>query len=127
MISDKMDGNISFSFPSTAFGGSSDVNGGFNFDLPLATAATFSDQSLDFVEQNTANNQAFLGNVISTSQENVNTTGDRAFGVQKDAFNAITDMSDDFKDIAKYSVKKKSRIAILESLANMSLQFGGMM
>lgn len=120
-----VNGGLSFSFPSTAFSGSSDVNGGFNFDMPLASVASFSDQALNFTANNTSNNQAFLQSVIGTSQANVTTTADRAYGVQKDAFNAITSMSNRFGNTIDNSVKKKMELSAIGAFANTMLAFGG--
>jgi hypothetical protein len=45
----------------------SSVNGGFNFDLPLASVAMFNNQALDFVKTNSSTNRQFVSNNINQS------------------------------------------------------------
>lgn len=70
-------GGISFTSPYRNAEGT--INGGFNFDLPLATVATFANQALSFTQNNANLNRQFVGGVIARSQENVNIASERGF------------------------------------------------
>ena len=68
-------GGIFFAPPAFQLGAAngSQINGGFTFDLPLATVASFTNRALDFSANNSANNRGFLTGVINTAQQQVTT------------------------------------------------------
>lgn len=70
-------GGISFTSPYRNAEGA--INGGFNFDLPLATVATFQNQALSFTANNANLNRQFVGGVIAQAQQNVNIASERGF------------------------------------------------
>lgn len=77
----KYEGGLSFHSPSFQLGAmnGSAINGGFNFDLPLATVASFSNGALEFAAQGSTNRFGFLDNVFKTTQSNVNSAQSTAF------------------------------------------------
>jgi len=96
---------VSFSFGNTA----QQINGGYSFDLPLATVATFTNAALDFNANNTNANRGFLANVIATSQGNVTGIADRSFDLQRQAIQTIDTMQQRTMDVQRYAVKKSFR------------------
>lgn len=76
----KYAGGITFSPPAFQLGAANgtQINGGFTFDLPLATVASFTNRALDFSANNSAINRGFLGGVINTAQQQVNTANNSA-------------------------------------------------
>lgn len=78
--SNQFSGGLSYQAPIFQLGMSSGtVGGGFNFDLPLATIAAFNNQALNFLSQNTANNQGFLSGVINSQSNQVNSLANQSF------------------------------------------------
>lgn len=73
----KYTGGISFTSPYRNAEGA--INGGFNFDLPLATVATFQNQALSFTANNANLNRQFVGGVINKAQAHVDLASQRGF------------------------------------------------
>lgn len=72
-------GGISFTDPTFSTTGQQSINGGYSFDLPLATVAAFNERALTFSANNTENAQGFLQGVLGNSQAHVTRTADRSF------------------------------------------------
>ena len=74
-------GGVIYSTPAHSLGGFSfsAVNGGFNFDLPLATVAMFNDTALSFVAQNSNTNRTFVSNATTTAQAISNSSQSKLF------------------------------------------------
>lgn len=69
-------GGLSFSSPAFVLGAPNGtvINGGFNFDLPLATIAAFNNQALSFTQANTKAAFGFTKGAISQATSGVNQT-----------------------------------------------------
>jgi hypothetical protein len=63
-------GGLIYSTNAVPLGGFSfsSVNGGFNFDMPLASVAMFNTQALDFVGKNSVANRGFVDQNVKSSQ-----------------------------------------------------------
>ncbi len=85
-------GGISYTAPSFTYGTTQAVNGGFSFDLPLATVQAFTNNALSFSANNSANAQGFLQGVLNSAQSNVNRTADRAYDYQTTALASLESM-----------------------------------
>lgn len=115
-------GGISFSFPVGAFNGASDINGGFNFDLPMATIQSFQSQAYSFAKGNSENAFGFLQNVIDTSQSNVNQTAGRAFEYQSQGLNVMQSISESMRSTINSSISKRAAVAIFQGIGNMAVR-----
>ncbi len=87
-----LQGGISYTAPQINFGTQQSINGGFNFDLPLATVAAFTNTALNFSANNSQNALGFLQGVLGTSQANVTRTADRAYEFQTQSLASIQQM-----------------------------------
>lgn len=100
-------GGISFSTPLFSFGNTTPaVNSGFNFDLPMATIQTFSNQALSFTQNNAALNKGFLQGVIDQSGKNVTATADAAFNLQSQALGSLTSFSNNIMQTIDSAVNR---------------------
>lgn len=85
-------GGIGYSAPSFTWGSNGAINGGFNFDLPLATAASFNNAALSYTQANSQNALGFLGGVLSKAQSNVDKSSERALNYNKSALQTVANM-----------------------------------
>jgi hypothetical protein len=69
------------------------INGGFNFDLPLATVASFTNRALDFSANNSKNAMGFVKGVIDTAQQHVDTTNNSALAFLQSTNEALVGVS----------------------------------
>lgn len=103
-------GGISYTAPTFDFGATTQaVNGGYSFDLPLASVAAFTNNALDFSRQNTANAQGFLGGVITQAQSNVTQVAGQAFNLQNNALKTLKQVSGDYMDVNRYAIKQSTK------------------
>jgi hypothetical protein len=88
-------GSISYSPTGFILGASNGtaVNGGFNFDLPLATVAAFTNRALDFSAANSKNARSFVSGVIDTAQQHVDATNNSALAFLSKANEALVGIS----------------------------------
>lgn len=98
-------GGISYRSPSF-IGGSSDINGGFNFDLPLATVASFNNAALSYTQANSQNAQGFLSGVIGRGQSNMAGYVDRAYQYNASALQTTAEMHNQTMNTARYIARK---------------------
>lgn len=83
-------GGISFRSPIFSFGQTiPDINSGFNFDLPLATVAQFSQQAYEFASGNAARNQGFITGVIGRSQSSLDSTRGQVVSFQNRSLSTL--------------------------------------
>lgn len=113
-------GSISYKPVSYTYGSSNQaINGGYSFDLPLATVASFTNAALTFSQQNTSAAQGFLGGVINQQQGAVTKVNDQSFAFQDKSLVALQDMYTQRLGLQKYAIKKRYGIgAALNPLAN---------
>lgn len=86
ILDENLGGGISFTSTPFSFGSGQTVaapNGGYNFDLPLATIAAFANSALSYTQNNSDANRAFFSGVVGQSQSNVTQTAGRAFDYQQ--------------------------------------------
>lgn len=103
-------GGISYTAPTFDFGATKQaVNGGYSFDLPLASVAAFTNSALDFSRQNTANAQGFLSGVINQSQTNVTQVAGQAFNLQNNALKTLSQVSANYMDVNRYAIKQSTK------------------
>lgn len=100
----KSTGGISFRAPTFSFN-TGEVTGGLQFDLPLATVASFQNTALSFQRNNTQNTQGFLSNLIQRSQNQVTQTADTAFGLQNRALASFNEMSRQQRGVLDRSIE----------------------
>lgn len=98
-----------FSYTPTTFSFGADgvnVNGGYSFDMPLATVAAFTNSALDFTANNSNAARGFFSNVVSTSQGNVTAIADKSFALQQQGLNVVDQMQQRQMDVQRYAIKK---------------------
>lgn len=101
-------GGITYSPVSFSYGNASQViGGGFAFDLPLASAAMFTNTALDFSAQNTKNAQGFFSGILSRAQGSMDNTVNQSFAYQNKALAATEDVFQQALKVQKYSIKKQ--------------------
>lgn len=88
-------GGISFSSTALQLGAQNgaQVNGGFNFDLPLATVAAFTNNALSFSAKNSRQAQSFLGGVIGSTQSAVSDTNQQALDFMNSGVGTLSAMN----------------------------------
>lgn len=102
-------GGFKYTPVSYSFGDTSQViNGGFSFDLPLATVAAFTNTALDFNANNSAAARGFLTGVIAQGQTNLAGITDKAFALQRQALGQAGDMFSQAMAVQQYAIKKGS-------------------
>lgn len=74
-------GRISFVNPGFSVGAANgtQINGGFNFDLPLSTVAMMQNNALLFTKSNADNALGFVGAVSANTQKSVDSTAKQGF------------------------------------------------
>lgn len=74
-------GKISFVNPGFSVGAANgtQINGGFNFDLPLSTVAMMQNNAMIFTKANADNALGFVGAVSANTQKSVDATGKQGF------------------------------------------------
>jgi len=101
-------GGITYSPVSFSYGNASQViGGGFAFDLPLATAAMFTNTALDFSAQNSKNAQGFFSGVFARAQGAMDNTVNQSFNYQNKALQTTESIFQKALDVQKYSIKKQ--------------------
>ncbi len=101
-------GGITYSPVSFSYGNASQViGGGFAFDLPLATAAMFTNTALDFSAQNSKNAQGFFSGILSRAQGSMDQTVNQSFNYQNKALKTTNDIFMEALSVQKYSIKKQ--------------------
>lgn len=113
-------GSIAYTSPSYSYGMTTQaINGGYTFDLPLATVASFTNTALTFSAQNSENAQGFLSGVIGQQQAALTNVNNQSFAFQDKSLLALQDMYSQNIGLEKYKVKKRYGIgAALNPLAN---------
>lgn len=110
-------GGISYTSPSFNYGQTGQaINGGYSFDLPLASVAAFTNQALDFSTNNTQNAQGFLSGVINQAQGNLNNATAQSFTLQGNALSQMTALGSQSLDVQKYAIKKQSQSLLQNTL-----------
>lgn len=108
ILNESNTGGISFSTPIFTFGNSVPaINSGFNFDLPIATIQSFTNQALSFTSNNAIANKGFMQNVISDSRAGVTATADKAYGLQSQALQSINQISANIKNVLLKDISKR--------------------
>jgi len=100
-------GGISYQAPTFNYGTTQSINGGYSFDLPLATVAQFTNTALTFSAQNTANAQGFFSGVLGQAQGALTNVNNQSFAFQDKSLLALQDMYSQQIGLEKYKVKKK--------------------
>lgn len=107
-------GGFSFKSPSYNWTDTTqNINGGFSFDLPLATAAMFNSTALTFAASNTENAMGFLDKIIGRAQTNVTQATDKSFALQDKSLNSMNSMFTQAMDLKRFEIKKKYSIGNL--------------
>lgn len=102
-------GSISYTAPQFTFGSNMAVNGGYNFDLPLATVQSFTNQAMAFSTQNTMNAQAFLSGTVNQTAARVEGLTQRTFDQQDKTLNLMDTMHARQIGLQRYQIKKTGR------------------
>lgn len=101
-------GSIAYTAPSFNYGATSQaINGGYSFDLPLATVAAFTNNAMSFANQNTANAQGFFSGVFNSGQAAVTRASDQAYAFQDKSLGVLQKMHQGALDVQKYYIKKQ--------------------
>lgn len=101
-------GGITYTPVSFSYGNASQViGGGFAFDMPLATAAMFTNTALDFSAQNTKNAQGFFSGILSRAQGSMDQTVNQSFNYQNKALQTTESIFNRALDVQKFSIKKQ--------------------
>jgi len=112
-------GGISYQAPTFNYGTTQSINGGYSFDLPLATVAQFTNTALTFSAQNSANAQGFFSGVLGQAQGALTNVNNQSFAFQDKSLLALQDMYAQNIGLEKYKVKKRYGIgAALNPMAN---------
>lgn len=98
-------GGITFSMPTTGFNGTSGINAGYSFDLPMATIQSFMSDAYSFTSNNSNNNRAFLDSVIDRQQAQVTATSNRAFDVQSQVLDLTKLVNTQIQGVAQTGVQ----------------------
>lgn len=96
-------GGITYSTPAFIFGSTGSVNGGYSFDLPLATVAAFNNQGLDFLAANTQNARGFFLQVEQSASNALQRTENSAFSLARSGLGTL-------QNIANASIASQERI-----------------
>lgn len=122
-------GGISYTAPSFTYGTQQAVNGGFSFDLPLATVQAFTNNALSFSANNSANAQGFLQGVLNSAQSNVNRTADRAYDYQTTALGTLESMQgralSSMEKFNKRNAQAAISVAAMQAVPSVMNRFGG--
>lgn len=105
MAEEKFAGRIQVT-PTTFNAQTGAINGGYSFDLPLATVAAFNNQALAHQQATTYHNKGFLNNVIAGSQANINAGAQQAYAYGEKNLKAITQMHSQTMAVAKKMAKR---------------------
>lgn len=108
MAEEKFSGRIQVT-PTTFNVQTGAINGGYSFDLPLATVAAFQNQALQHQNANSQNARGFLGGVLNQSQANFNQGAEKAFAYGEKNLQAITKMHQQTMNVA-YKMAKRGGI-----------------
>ena len=102
-------GGITYSTPAFIFGNTGSINGGYNFDLPLATVAAFNSQGLDFLAANSANARGFFQTIEKSATEGVNRSERASLGLVSQGLRAS-------QGLARFSIESQERINYLTQI-----------
>ncbi len=101
-------GSISFKMPDYTPGQTGAINGGYNFDLPLASVAEFQNSALAFSVANTNNAQGFLQTALTRSSAAVGATSDRAMTLSENSVASLQQMHGELMGTMRYISKRNS-------------------
>lgn len=96
---------VSFSFGST----DQVINGGYTFDLPLATVAAFTNSALDFNANNSNAARGFMSGVMSQAQNNLTGISNRSFDLQQQAVSMVGTMQERQVASQNYAIKRVTK------------------
>ena len=102
-------GGIKFTSPAFSMNNTGAINGGYSFDLPLATVAAFNERALTFSATNTQNAQGFLQGVLANSQSHVTRVANKTFESGASALSAIERINQSQQETIKYAAKKQAQ------------------
>lgn len=109
-MADSIAGGISYTAPTFTWGQTNGtIGGGLNFDLPLASANTFTTQALTFSANNSQNTQNFLTSVINNAQSNVSAIANRSFAFQEASLDKTAAVAMGWQDIQRYAIRKAGK------------------
>lgn len=101
---------LSYTMPTFSWGTTNQqVNGGFNFDLPLAVIQSFSNQALDYTSANSQANRAFVSSVTQNTQAQVSGTANNAYQYQTAALGTLQGFSQQYGQTVNKAVSAKAR------------------
>lgn len=101
-------GNIGYTAPTFSYGQTTQaINGGYSFDLPLATVASFTNNALAFSEKNSANAQGFFSGIFDRAQAGVQRASDSSFTYQDKSLGVLQGMQEKALAVQKYGIKKQ--------------------
>lgn len=86
-------GGITYSTPAFIFGNTGSVNGGYSFDLPLATVAAFNSQGLDFLAANSKEARGFFTTIERSANQGLRRTENAAFGLASSGLRTLQNIS----------------------------------
>lgn len=105
-MTEKIKGSISYTQPTFSFGSDGAINGGFAFDLPLASVTTASNNAVKFASANTQNAQGFLAGIFGKSQSNVAAASQRSQQFASQNIATIARMQAEAMNTAKYMAQR---------------------
>ena len=70
------------------------VQGGFAFDLPLATVAHFNSQGLDFLAANSKNARSFFSGIMTGANAGVNSAQSSVLGLARSGYGTLSYLGD---------------------------------
>jgi hypothetical protein len=85
-------GGITYATPSFIFGGQGSINGGYAFDLPLATVAAFNNQGLSYLQENSQNARGFFTANQEATSNALARTENASIRLATSGFNSIRDV-----------------------------------
>jgi hypothetical protein len=101
-------GSFGYTAPSFTYGQTSQaINGGYTFDLPLATVQAFTNNALKFSANNTQNAQGFFGGIFTQAQAGVSQASRSAFEYQDKGLAWMTAAQKEALRVQQYAIKKK--------------------
>lgn len=101
-------GSIGYSAPSFSYGQTSQaINGGYTFDLPLATVAAFTNNAMSFAANNSQNAQGFFSGVMAQAQQGLSNAQDQTLQLQNRTLSAMDAWQQRSIGLQKYAIKKK--------------------
>lgn len=83
-------------------------NGGFQFDLPMASVQSFQNQALAFSANNSGINRGFLSGVISSGQNNVSRAQSQVLDFGRDILNSTERMNVSILDTQIQVAKRRN-------------------